>query len=198
MSDDQLEIRTASQRRILWIVLGLNMMLAFAFLMSGLSADSSALIANGLDNASDSIVYIITLLALSRPPIWKRAAARASGGLLILFAIGILFDVGRRFFNDPEPLGYTMMLMAVVAAAVNALCVWLLWKIQEAEVDVRAATTFSTNDFVANAGVLIGGGLVLWTGQAWPDLVVGLAVAAIALKGAISILQDAKSEADRS
>jgi Co/Zn/Cd efflux system component len=51
---------------------------------------------------------------------------------------------------------------------------------------------------MANAGVLVGGGLVLWTGQAWPDLVVGLAVAAIALKGAISILQDANSEAGRS
>lgn len=197
MSDEHLEIRTASQRKILWVVLALNVALSIAFLMTGLSADSSALIANGLDNASDSIVYIITLLALSRPPVWKRAAARVSGGLLILFAIGILFDVGRRFLNDPEPLGYTMMVMAVVAAAVNALCVWLLWKIQHAEVDVRAAKTFSTNDFMANAGVLVGGGLVLWTGQAWPDLVVGLAVAAIALKGAISILRDAKSEAGR-
>jgi cobalt-zinc-cadmium efflux system protein len=198
MSDDQLLIRTPSQRKILWIVLALNVVLAVAFLISGLSADSSALIANGLDNASDSIVYVITLLALSRPPAWKRAAARVSGGLLILFAVGILFDVGRRFLDDPEPLGYPMMVMAIIAAAINALCVWLLRKIGDAEVDVRAATTFSTNDFLANAGVLIGGGLVLWTGQAWPDLVVGLAVAAIALKGAISILQDANSEAGRS
>lgn len=198
MSEDHLDIRTASQRKILWIVLALNVVLAIAFLLSGLSADSSALIANGLDNASDSIVYIITLLAMSRPPVWKRAAARVSGGLLILFAVGILFDVGRRFFDDPEPLGYTMMVMAVIAAAINAMCVWLLRKIQDAEVDIRAATTFSTNDFVANAGVLVGGGLVLWTGQPWPDLVVGLAVAAIALKGAISILQDANSEAGRS
>lgn len=91
-----------------------------------------------------------------------------------------------------------MMVMAVIAAAVNALCVWLLKRIREADVNVRAATTFSTNDFVANAGVLIGGGLVIWTGQAWPDLVVGLAVAAIALKGGIRILRDANCEAGRS
>lgn len=67
MSEEQLEIRTASQRNILWAVLGLNIALAAAFAVTGLRADSSALIANGLDNASDSIVYIITLLALSRP-----------------------------------------------------------------------------------------------------------------------------------
>lgn len=197
MSEDQLEIRTASQRKILWIVLGLNMALAAAFAVTGLRADSSALIANGLDNASDSIVYIITLLALSRPPVWKRAAARISGGLLILFAAGVLFDAGRRFLSDVEPLGSTMMVMAVIAAAVNVLCVWLLKRIREADVTVRAATTFSTNDFVSNAGVLIGGGLVIWTGQAWPDLVVGLAVAAIALKGGIRILRDANCEAGR-
>ncbi|MAM88612.1 cation transporter [Marinobacter sp. UBA2678] len=195
MSEDQLEIRAASQRKILWIVLGFNLALAVAFAVTGLKADSSALIANGLDNASDSIVYIITLLALSRPPVWKRVAARISGGLLILFAAGVLFDVIHRFLSDVEPLGSTMMIMAVVAAAVNALCVWLLKQIREADVTVRAATTFSTNDFVANAGVLIGGGLVMWTGQAWPDLVVGLAVAAIALKGGIQILRDANCEA---
>lgn len=61
-----------------------------------------------------------------------------------------------------------MMVMAVIAATVNALCVWLLKRIRETDVNVRAATTFSTNVFVPNAGVLIGGGLVIWTGQAWP------------------------------
>jgi cobalt-zinc-cadmium efflux system protein len=38
MSDEKLEIRTADQRNILWIVLALNVVLAVAFLMTGLSA----------------------------------------------------------------------------------------------------------------------------------------------------------------
>lgn len=196
MSDENIEIRNAHQRKILWIVLGLNLALAAGFGVSGVAAGSSALIANGLDNASDSAVYIITLLALSRSLTWKSTAARISGWLLLLFAVGIFFDVGRRFLGEADPVGTTMMIMALVAALVNAACVWLLKKIRNANVNVRAATTFSTNDFVANAGVLVGGGLVLWTGQAWPDLVVGLAVAAIAVKGGIEILQDARGEED--
>lgn len=197
MSDDDIDVGTASQRRTLWIVLGLNVALAAAFAVAGLTADSSALIANGLDNLSDSVVYVITLFALGRPPVWKRGAARVSGILLILFAAGVLFDVGRRFLVGTDPIGTTMMWMAVAAAAVNALCVWLLKRIRNADVNVRAATTFSTNDFVANAGVLIGGGLVLWLGQAWPDLVVGVAVAGVALKGGIDILHDAHHETDK-
>ena len=56
---------------------------------------------------------------------------------------------------------------------------------------MKAAETFSFNDFASNGGILIAGGLVLWLGQAWPDLVVGVLVAAIALKGGIDILRDA-------
>ncbi|MEK7258713.1 MAG: hypothetical protein AAB211_02830 [Pseudomonadota bacterium] len=87
------------------------------------------MITNGVDHTSDSIVHVITLLTLIAPPVWKRATARFRR-LLILFAVGILIDVGRRFLNDPEPLGYTMMVTEVLAAAVNAQCFWLLRKIQ--------------------------------------------------------------------
>jgi Co/Zn/Cd efflux system component len=197
MSEHDIDIGDTPRRRILWIVLGLNVVLAAAFGITGVAADSSALIANGLDNLSDSLVYVITLLALGRPPVWKRGAARVSGILLILFAIGVLFDVGRRFLTGTDPIGSSMMWMALAAAAVNALCVWLLRRIRRPDVNIRAASTFSTNDFVANAGVLMGGALVAWTGQAWPDLVVGIAVAAIACKGGIGILHDAHHETDK-
>lgn len=197
MSVADIDVSYASQRRVLWIVLALNIVLAAAFAVTGLAADSSALIANGLDNLSDSVVYVITLLALGRSPAWKRGAARVSGILLILFAAGVVFDIGRRFLTGTDPVGSTMMWMALAAAAVNLLCVWLLKRIRRPDVNIRAASTFSTNDFVANAGVLIGGGLVLWIGQAWPDLVVGAAVAAIALKGGIDILRDAHRETDK-
>lgn len=197
MSEDAIDIRDPNQRKILLIVLVLNVGLAAAFGITGLTANSSALIANGLDNLSDSVVYVITLMALNRGPVWKRGAARVSGILLIVFALGVLFDVGRRFMTGTDPVGSTMMWMAVVAAAVNLLCLRLLKRIRGPDVNIRAASTFSANDFVANAGVLVGGVLVLWTGWAWPDLIVGLAVAGIALKGAFDILRDAHRETDR-
>lgn len=72
-----------SQRRrtILWAVLLLNIAIAAGFFATGAFGDSSALIANGLDNTSDSLVYAISLLALSRSARWKRAAATFSGDL---------------------------------------------------------------------------------------------------------------------
>lgn len=184
------------QRRTLWIVLGLNVALTIGFAVMGLVGDSSALIANALDNASDSLVYVISLLALTRSEAWKHGAARVSGALLLLFAVGVLFDAARRFVTGSEPLGPAMIGMALVGGAVNALCVWLLNRVRQANVNLRAAQTFSFNDFVSNGGIVVAGALVLWTGFAWPDLVVGVAVAGIAIKGGVDILRDVSREAE--
>lgn len=186
--------RNAQQRRILWIVLILNVAIALGFFGTGAFGDSSALIANGLDNTSDAFVYALSLFAMSRSGRWKRGAANVSGGLLILFAFGILFDAGRRFLEGSDPLGPVMIVMAVIAAAVNLACVLLLRRIRDPDVNVRAANTFSLNDFVANLGILVAGGLVAWLGGNWPDLVVGVAVAAIAAWGGVEILRDAHGE----
>ncbi len=185
------------ERRTLWLVLVLNAGLAGGLLAAGALADSSALIANGLDNLSDAAVYTLSLVALRRSRVWKTRAAMASGVMLMLFAIGVLIDVGRRFVEGSEPMGPTMMAMAAVAAVVNWICLRKLQGIEEPDVNLRAATTFSFNDFISNGGILIAGVLVLWLGQNWPDLVVGVATALVAIGGSIEILRDARAEGRR-
>jgi cobalt-zinc-cadmium efflux system protein len=180
------------QRRTLLLVLVLNFGLFLALGVAGWLADSSALLANAADNASDSAVYLISFLAVGRAPRWKKTAATMSGVLLLLFAIGVLADVGRRWLMGTEPIGPTMMVMALAAALVNLWCLKLLQKVDSDDVNMRAAETFSFNDFVSNGGILVAGGLVLWLGQAWPDLIVGALVAIVAAKGAFEILSDVR------
>uniref|UniRef100_UPI000AF3A68C cation transporter n=1 Tax=Erythrobacter sp. CCH5-A1 TaxID=1768792 RepID=UPI000AF3A68C len=104
----------SQERRTLWIVLLLNAAIAGGFFVTGAVADSSALIANGVDNLSDTAVYALSLVALTRGQTWKTRAAMASGVMLLLFAGGILLDVGRRFIQGSEPIGPTMMVMGTV------------------------------------------------------------------------------------
>jgi len=180
------------QRRTLLIVLALNVLLFVMLGLGGLFAESSALLANAADNGSDAIVYLISFLAVGRAMAWKRGAARLSGIMLLIFAAGVLLDVGRRWIVGTEPIGWTMMGLAVIAAAVNLICLMLIRRQGSDDVNMRAAETFSFNDFASNGGILIAGGLVMALDQAWPDLVVGLIVAAIAVKGGVDILKDAR------
>jgi cation diffusion facilitator family transporter len=191
MSEIVLDLRSADKRRTLWIVLWLNVAIAIGFFATGYVGDSNALLANGLDNSSDAVVYGLSLLALTRSRQWKRGAARFSGIMLLIFAGGLIVDAVRRFIEGSGPGGTTMIAMATVAAGVNLLSLYLLKKLKIKDVNLRAATTFSLNDFFANGGIILAGIAVMATDANWPDLAVGIAVAGIALYGGFDILRDA-------
>ena len=186
----EVDAGSPEKRKTLWVVLWLNVAIAIGFFAVGYFADSNALLANGLDNSSDAIVYALSLLALTRSRTWKRGAARFSGIMLLVFSAGVIFDAYRRFVEGSDPGGMLMMAMAFVAGLVNLYCLRLLQKMENKDVNMRAATTFSFNDFISNGGIIIAGIVVLITGANWPDLVVGIAVACIALYGGVQILGD--------
>lgn len=191
---ETLDATNAAERRVLLQVLGLNAGLSAALFGAGVAGDSSGLLANALDNASDAGVYAIGLYAVGRDPKWKARAALVSGVLLLVFAAGLIADVARRWVQGAEPLGPMMIAMALIATAVNALCIKLLRARHGDDVNMRAAWTFSLNDFYSNAGIVVAGGLVMLLGRTWPDLAIGLVIAGIAVKGGIEILRDAAGE----
>ncbi|MBP6725660.1 MAG: cation transporter [Thauera sp.] len=193
MSDDPVRQKSILRQVLLW-----NLGLFVGLGIAGWVADSSALMANAVDNASDAAVYLISYLAIDRQPAWKRWAAMLSGVMLLLFACFVLADVVRRWLGDVEPVGMTMMVLALVAAGINLWCLVLLRRVQSDDVNMQAAETFSFNDFISNGGVLVAGGLVLWIGSPWPDLVAGALIAVVAIVGGIRILRSVRAENGRS
>ena len=182
------------QAGVLRQVLLWNLALFAGLGVAGWVADSSALLANALDNGSDAAVYLLSYLALERRPAWKRGAATVSGILLLIFAGMVLADVVRRWMYGAEPLGPVMIGLALVAGAINLWCLVLLRRLRSDDVNMKAAETFSFNDFISNGGVVVAGVLVLWLGSSWPDLVAGALIAAVAFKGGIEILQSVRED----
>lgn len=74
------------------------------------------------------------------------------------------------------------------AAAANLACMALLAKHREGGAHMRASWTFSTNDVLANLGVIMAGALVAWTDSNLPDLAIGTAIGLLVLNGARRIL----------
>ncbi|MEZ5544710.1 MAG: cation transporter [Lysobacteraceae bacterium] len=172
----------ARQKSILRQVLLWNLALFAGLGVAGWMADSSALLANAIDNGSDAAVYLLSYLAIDRRPAWKRGAAAVSGVMLLLFAVAVMADVVRRWLYGAEPLGPVMMGLALVAAAIN-LVPGLLRRMRSDDVNMKAAET-GFNDFISNGGVIVAGALVLWLSSPWPDLVAGALIAAVASSAA--------------
>ena len=59
---------------------------------------------------------------------------------------------------------------------------------------MRSTWLCSRNDLFANSSVIIAAGLVALTGTLWPDLVVGLAIAALFLHSAWQVIGEALQE----
>jgi len=57
------------------------------------------------------------------------------------------------------------------------MCMALLSRHRTGGVHMRANWSFSTNDVLANVGVIAAGALVAWSGSNLPDLVIGSAIA---------------------
>lgn len=182
----------AQQRRILLQVLGFNVLLSGALAATGIYADSSGLVANALDNASDAAVYAISYSAVGRSPRRKTIAASVSGVMLLVLALGVTADAVRRFLAGSEPVTGVMVAMSIIAAGINIWSLLLLRRLSITDVNLRAAWTFSINDFVSNLGVVVAAGLVAWTGRSWPDIVVGAAIAGVVGHGGVEILRDAR------
>lgn len=159
---------------------------------AGLLSQSTALIADSLDMFADAAVYSVGLYAVGRSALHKAQAASISGILQVLLALFALGEVARRFLmgSDPEP-GY-MMLVGLVALIANVTCLAIIAKHRGGEVHMRASWIFSTNDVIANLGVIIGGALVYFLGSRFPDLIIGFAVGVIVLRGGIQILKEAR------
>jgi Co/Zn/Cd efflux system component len=190
--EDPLDLRDAGERRVLAWVLGINLAQALAVGAVGLAADSTGLMGAALDNLADAGVYAVSLYAVGRTVAAKARVARLSGVLLITLGIGLLVEVIRRFSAGADPVGLAMIVTALVNAAVNVVCLRLLRSRREEGVHLKASWIFTTNDMLANAGIILSGVAVMLTGSAVPDLLIGLAVVGIVLHGGWEILEQAR------
>ncbi|MDP2534670.1 cation transporter [Alteromonas sp. CI.11.F.A3] len=190
----EVEIKDASQKRVLYWLLGINAVMFFVEMTVGILADSTALIADSMDMLADAVVYGIGIYAVGKSILHKAKAAQISGYFQLLLGVIILIDITRRLFLGSEPISSLMIGMGFIALIANVACLVIIRNHKNDEVHMRASWIFSANDVIANMGVIIAGVLVVWLDSRVPDLVIGCIVSIVVLRGAWMILKDAKQE----
>jgi Co/Zn/Cd efflux system component len=84
--------------------------------------------------------------------------------------------------------------IGLLALAANGLCLSLLWSHRDDDINMSSIWLCSRNDIIANGSVLVAAVGVWWSGSAWPDIIVGAALAALFFKSAVFVIQGALGE----
>lgn len=180
------------ERKTLVVLLAINGVMFLTEVILGWLAESTGLIADSLDMLADAGVYGLSLYAVGKGIQKQSKAANVSGVLQIILGTGVLLEVLRRFLFGSEPESLLIMGVGSVALIANIYCLILLSPHRDAGVHMRASWIFSTNDVIANIGVIVSGCLVWALGSRYPDLVVGAVISTIVVWGGIKILLEAK------
>ncbi len=188
----EVEIKDASQKKVLVALLGINATMFLLEFAVGWVAESTALIADSLDMLADAVVYAIGLYAIGRSLQHKANAALVSGYFQGILGGLIIIDILRRAWWGSDPVSALMIGVGFVALVANVICLLLIQQHRNGEVHMRASWIFSKNDVIANVGVIAAGGLVWWLDSRWPDIVIGAVVAVVILKGARTIVREAR------
>jgi cation diffusion facilitator family transporter len=186
-----LEHATRQERRILIIVLLINAGMFVAEFSAGLVSGSTALLADSLDMLADALIYALGLFALGRARHWRARTALTSGILQLLLGLGVAAEAIWKTVADGLPDAATMGLFGAIALLANTVCFLLLARFRDGDINLRATWVCSRNDMIGNVGVLFAAALVTWTGSSFPDVVIGIAIAAVVIHSAWRIVTEA-------
>lgn len=184
----------ARHRRVLWIVLLIN--LATFLMMVGASwhSHSSALLSGALDNLGDAATYLLSLLVVGAGVAAKARVALFKGVLILAAAVAVAVQIGWRLAHPQVPLFESMGLAALLNLAANGFCLWLLTPYRNDDVNLASAWECARNDIFEGISVVLAAGLVALFGAGWPDLLVAVALLVVFLRSALRVLRIAMAE----
>lgn len=186
-------VEETNQRKVLWIVLIINLAFFIIEIVAGLFSNSMGLVADSLDMLADAFVYGISLYAVGGTVSRKKNIAKLAGYFQITLAVIGFVEVLHRFLGAEElPDFQIMIIVSIFALIANSICLYLLQKSKSKEAHMRASMIFTSNDVIINLGVISAGVLVLLLSSGIPDLVIGSIVFVLVVVGAIRILKLSK------
>lgn len=187
--------------RVLRVSALVTLIYILLLVVAGLRAHSLALLSEAGHNLSDFLALLLSLGAVylqARPPSstktygYHRAgvlAALLNSGSLVIVSFLIFYEAFRRLQN-PEPVHAGLMIwVAAAGVLMNAAIALLLYRTRR-DVNIRSALIHELGDTLSTAAVIVGGWVIILTGQYWVDSALSFGIGALILWSAFGILRE--------
>ena len=184
----------ARQRRVLMIVLVINLATFGMMLGAALYGRSSSLLSGSLDNLGDALTYLLSLAVIGASAAAKARVAVVKGLLILGAALAVAVQIVWRLLHPEVPLFEAIGAAALLNLAFNGVCLWLLTPYRAGDVNMASAWECSRNDVYEGFAVLLAAAGVWVFDAGWPDLVIAAALLALFLRSAWRVLARARAE----
>lgn len=184
-------------RQTVLIVAALNLAYFGVEFVAALRAGSVALMADSVDFLEDAAVNSLIFFALAWTATRRATVGKVLAALLLVPAVAFLWTLGAKLMDPTPPVATALTLVGLGALAVNLTAALLLARHRRAEGSLtRAAFLSARNDALANIGIIAAGLVTARHPSIWPDIVVGLVIAALNLDAAKEVWEAAHDEAE--
>ena len=183
-------------RRAAMIVAVLNLGYFGVEFAVALAIGSVSLFADSVDFLEDTAINLLIVLALGWSAPARARVGVALAAIILVPGLATLWTAWQKYMAPVAPEPLALSLTGLGALAVNLGCALLLARVRHHGGSLgKAAFLSARNDALANVAI-VAAGLVtafLWP-SAWPDLIVGLAIAAINADAAHEVWEAAREE----
>ncbi len=185
----------ASLRKTVLLVASLNLAYFGVEFTVARAIGSVSLFADSVDFLEDTAVNLLIALALGWSVVRRAQVGMALAALLLVPGLATLWTawVKLNMPLPPEPL--TLTATGAGALIVNLSCALLLAKFRSHSGSLtKAAFLSARNDALANVAIIAAGLVTAITLSGWPDLIVGLGIAAMNADAAKEVWETARAE----
>lgn len=196
MDEDVPDLRHDRQlaRAVLFVALANLAYFGIEFSVA-LSIRSVSLFADSVDFLEDSSVNLLILLGMRWSVRGRARLGMLLAVILLVPGLATLWTAWVKFNAPVAPAPGPLSLAALGALAVNLCCAFVLTKYRHHKGSLtKAAYLSARNDALANVAIISAAVVTIWIPTAWPDLIVGLAIAAVNLDAAKEVWEAAHEE----
>lgn len=186
----------ARQRRVLTIVLAINLLTFLMMMGAAWYSRSSSLLSGGLDNLGDALTYALSLAVVGASGLAKARVALFKGLLILGAALAVGVQIIWRWFNPEVPLFEGMGVAALLNLGANLVCLKLLMPYRNGDINLASAWECSRNDVYEGFAVLAAALGVWLFSTGWPDLIIAVVLLLLFLRSAWRVLRSAWRESN--
>ena len=188
---------TEGLRRTVLIVALLNLAYFGVEFAVALAIGSVSLFADSIDFLEDASLNLLILVGLGWTAPRRKLLGKVMAGILLVPALATLWTAAQKLALPVAPAPVPMAITGAGALVVNFVCAALLMRYRHHGGSLSLAAFLSArNDVLANVAIILAGLITAYTLSIWPDLIVGLSIAAINADAALKVYKAAQKETD--